>query len=172
MYAVYGQNTMANARTKLREPDPDIRVFDMLEAKRQRAIRQAEERARQKTIAQQRKVEIDALLAKGRAAAAAYALKNRDEDETERFRHSHHLIETRLCRAFRITRTELHSRRRNRRVVLARQAIMYWSCRLTLHSLPEIGRKMAGLDHTTVLHGRNAYPKKRAKQGRFLRPVK
>jgi len=37
-------------------------------------------------------------------------------------------------------------------VVRPRQIAMYLSKQLTLRSLPEIGRRFGGRDHTTVLH--------------------
>ena len=149
----------------------------MIEARRQRAIRAAQEerarRMRTEAFFREQKRIADEAIAKGREAAAAYAHVLRGGDvERERFRHSYRLIEARICRAFRITLHELHSKRRHHQVVLARQAVSYWACRLTFHSLPEIGRMLGGLDHTTALHGRNVYPAKRAKQGRYLRAVK
>lgn len=82
------------------------------------------------------------------------------------------VIMARICRALDIRKEELLSNRRHREVCLARQAIMYWASRLTPMSLPEIGRRLGGRDHTTVLHGRNVYPIKRQRMGRTLRPVK
>jgi hypothetical protein len=51
-----------------------------------------------------------------------------------------------------ITRAELTSSRRKATVVKARQIAMYISKQLTSQSLPEIGRRFGGRDHTTVLH--------------------
>ena len=79
---------------------------------------------------------------------------------------------SRICRATGVTRGELLSDRRNKEVVFARQAVFYWSQRLTKMSLPEIGRRMGGRDHTTVLHGSRVYPEKRAKMGRHLRKAR
>ena len=42
--------------------------------------------------------------------------------------------------------------RRTANVVRPRQIAMYLSKVLTLRSLPEIGRRFGGRDHTTVLH--------------------
>ncbi|MBO6901388.1 MAG: hypothetical protein JJ864_08580 [Rhizobiaceae bacterium] len=78
-------------------------------------------------------------------------------------------IERRICKATRVSRAEIHSSRRSMRVVLARQAFMYWARRLTSRSLPEIGRFVGGRDHTTVLHASRVYPDKRAERGRTLR---
>jgi chromosomal replication initiator protein len=47
---------------------------------------------------------------------------------------------------------DLHSARRAREVARPRQVAMYLCKRLTPRSLPEIGRKFGGRDHTTVMH--------------------
>lgn len=51
-----------------------------------------------------------------------------------------------------ITRAELTSRRRTAILVRPRQIAMYLAKILTDQSLPEIGRRFGGRDHTTVLH--------------------
>lgn len=78
-------------------------------------------------------------------------------------------IVQRICRVFRVTMIDLRSPRRDERSVLARQAVFYWARRLTMMSLPQIGRLMGGRDHTTVLYGVSAYQKKRKSMGRHLR---
>lgn len=57
-----------------------------------------------------------------------------------------------VCRYFGITSVELTSRRRFDKIVKPRQIAMYLSSKLTRRSLPEIGRRFTGMDHTTVLH--------------------
>lgn len=52
----------------------------------------------------------------------------------------------------RMTRAELTSHRRMAPVVKARQIAMYLAKQLTEQSLPDIGRRFGGRDHTTVLH--------------------
>ena len=47
---------------------------------------------------------------------------------------------------------EMHSSRRARSVARPRQVAMYLAKQLTARSLPEIGRKFGGRDHTTVMH--------------------
>ena len=46
----------------------------------------------------------------------------------------------------------MHSARRARSVARPRQVAMYLAKKLTARSLPEIGRKFGGRDHTTVMH--------------------
>lgn len=53
---------------------------------------------------------------------------------------------------YNISRAEILSSRRTANVVRPRQIAMYLSKVLTLRSLPEIGRRFGGRDHTTVLH--------------------
>ena len=51
-----------------------------------------------------------------------------------------------------VTRADILSSRRTATVVKPRQVAMYLAKALTLRSLPEIGRRFGGRDHTTVLH--------------------
>ena len=51
-----------------------------------------------------------------------------------------------------VTRADILSSRRTAAVVKPRQIAMYLAKTLTLRSLPEIGRRFGGRDHTTVLH--------------------
>jgi len=53
---------------------------------------------------------------------------------------------------FNVSRADILSSRRSANVVRPRQVAMYLSKTLTLRSLPEIGRRFGGRDHTTVLH--------------------
>ena len=46
----------------------------------------------------------------------------------------------------------MYSARRARAVARPRQVAMYLAKQLTSRSLPEIGRKFGGRDHTTVMH--------------------
>lgn len=51
-----------------------------------------------------------------------------------------------------VTQEELFSDDRSKRVVRPRQMAMYLAFMLSGRSLPEIGRRIGGRDHTTVLH--------------------
>ena len=57
-----------------------------------------------------------------------------------------------LSQHYRVSRADIISERRHRVVVLPRQVGMYLAYRLTGRSLPEIGRRFGGRDHTTVMH--------------------
>jgi chromosomal replication initiator protein len=57
-----------------------------------------------------------------------------------------------VARQYNVSRSDLLSSRRTANVVRPRQVAMYLSKVLTLRSLPEIGRRFGGRDHTTVLH--------------------
>ena len=61
-------------------------------------------------------------------------------------------IQKRVAEHFNIRITDMHSARRSRAVARPRQVAMYLSKQLTARSLPEIGRKFGGRDHTTVMH--------------------
>jgi chromosomal replication initiator protein len=57
-----------------------------------------------------------------------------------------------VARQYNVSRADLLSSRRTANVVRPRQVAMYLAKTLTLRSLPEIGRRFGGRDHTTVLH--------------------
>ena len=61
-------------------------------------------------------------------------------------------IQKRVCEHYRIRQAEMGSPRRAREVARPRQIAMYLAKQLTSRSLPEIGRKFGGRDHTTVIH--------------------
>jgi chromosomal replication initiator protein len=61
-------------------------------------------------------------------------------------------IQKRVAEHYRIRTSDMHSARRSRAVARPRQVAMYLAKQLTPRSLPEIGRKFGGRDHTTVMH--------------------
>ncbi|MDQ0530148.1 chromosomal replication initiator protein DnaA [Azospirillum rugosum] len=61
-------------------------------------------------------------------------------------------IQKRVAEHFNIRVADMHSARRARAVARPRQVAMYLAKQLTARSLPEIGRKFGGRDHTTVMH--------------------
>ncbi len=61
-------------------------------------------------------------------------------------------IQKRVSDHFKIRQAEMVSARRARAVARPRQIAMYLAKQLTPRSLPEIGRRFGGRDHTTVIH--------------------
>jgi chromosomal replication initiator protein len=61
-------------------------------------------------------------------------------------------IQKRVAEHYNIRLADMHSARRARAVARPRQVAMYLCKQLTPRSLPEIGRKFGGRDHTTVMH--------------------
>jgi chromosomal replication initiator protein len=61
-------------------------------------------------------------------------------------------IQKKVAEHFQIRLSDMSSARRSRSVARPRQVAMYLSKHLTSRSLPEIGRKFGGRDHTTVMH--------------------
>ncbi len=62
------------------------------------------------------------------------------------------LIQSLVCKFFKISKSEMLSSRRSRYLVRPRQTAIYLTKILTSKSLPEIGRAFANRDHTTVIH--------------------
>ncbi len=61
-------------------------------------------------------------------------------------------IQKLVASRYNVSRSDILSERRTAAVVRPRQIAMYLAKVLTLRSLPEIGRRFGGRDHTTVLH--------------------
>ena len=62
------------------------------------------------------------------------------------------LIQSTVCKFFKISKNEMLSSRRSRYLVRHRQAAIYLTKILTSKSLPEIGREFSNRDHTTIIH--------------------
>ncbi|MFL2894252.1 MAG: chromosomal replication initiator protein DnaA [Candidatus Pelagibacter sp.] len=62
------------------------------------------------------------------------------------------LIQSLVCKFYKISKTEMLSSRRSRYLVRPRQTAIYLTKILTSKSLPEIGRDFSNRDHTTVIH--------------------
>jgi hypothetical protein len=61
-------------------------------------------------------------------------------------------IQIETARNYGVSRQDMISARRTANIVRPRQVAMYVAKVMTLKSLPEIGRRFGGRDHTTVLH--------------------
>jgi chromosomal replication initiator protein len=62
------------------------------------------------------------------------------------------LIQSTVCKFFKISKNEMLSSRRSRYLVRPRQTAIYLTKTLTSKSLPEIGREFSNRDHTTIIH--------------------
>lgn len=80
-------------------------------------------------------------------------------------------IQKRVAEHFNIKISDMHSARRARAVARPRQVAMYLAKQLTSRSLPEIGRKFGGRDHTTVMHAVRKIEELRALDSSFSEDV-
>jgi chromosomal replication initiator protein len=62
-------------------------------------------------------------------------------------------IQRKVAEHFNIRLSDMLGPKRTRTIARPRQIAMYLSKELTTRSLPEIGRRFGGRDHTTILHG-------------------
>ena len=80
-------------------------------------------------------------------------------------------IQKRVAEHFNIRVSDMHSARRARSVARPRQVAMYLAKQLTSRSLPEIGRKFGGRDHTTVMHAVKKVDELRDRDATFAEDV-
>jgi chromosomal replication initiator protein len=80
-------------------------------------------------------------------------------------------IQKRVAEHFNIRTSDMHSARRARSVARPRQVAMYLAKQLTTRSLPEIGRKFGGRDHTTVMHAVRKVEELRERDSGFAEDV-
>jgi len=76
-------------------------------------------------------------------------------------------IQRAVCDEFRVTLTDMVSKRRARAIARPRQVAMYLSKKMTKRSLPDIGRRFGGRDHTTVMHAVKRIDSLRLEDGSF-----
>ncbi len=76
-------------------------------------------------------------------------------------------IQKRVAEHYQIRLSDMSSPRRARAVARPRQVAMYLAKQLTTRSLPEIGRKFGGRDHTTVMHAVRKIEELRASDRNF-----
>ena len=72
---------------------------------------------------------------------------------------------------FGLKQADLISERRNRAIARPRQAAMWLAKQLTTRSLPDIGRRFGGRDHTTVLHAVRRIDELRAGDAQLARDL-
>ena len=81
------------------------------------------------------------------------------------------LIQTIVCKFFKISKNEMLSSRRSRYLVRPRQAAIYLAKILTSKSLPEIGREFSNRDHTTIIHSVKTIEKLKEKEQEMLENI-
>ncbi len=81
------------------------------------------------------------------------------------------LIQTLVCKFFKISKNEMLSSRRSRYLVRPRQTAIYLTKILTSKSLPEIGREFSNRDHTTIIHSVKTIEKLKEKDSEMLENI-
>ena len=123
-----------------------------------RLAREAEERAKAEAAAAAwltAKQKADTAVNAGREHAARIWFKITDEVDPEvehRRKISIESIQRAVCQEWKIRITDMVSARRTGDLVLPRHVAMFLAKHMTLKSLPEIGRRFGGRDHTVPLY--------------------
>jgi chromosomal replication initiator protein len=86
--------------------------------------------------------------------AAANALQNKMSDAAER-RITVHLVQKVVARHYNMTVQQLLERTRRHAIARPRQIAMFLACQMTHASLPDIGQRFGGFDHTTIMYARD-----------------
>ncbi|MDC0150738.1 chromosomal replication initiator protein DnaA [Candidatus Pelagibacter sp.] len=81
------------------------------------------------------------------------------------------LIQTTVCKFFKISKNEMLSSRRSRYLVRPRQTAIYLTKILTSKSLPEIGREFSNRDHTTIIHSVKTIEKLKEKDSEMVENI-
>ena len=81
------------------------------------------------------------------------------------------LIQTIVCKFFKISKNEMLSSRRSRYLVRPRQTAIYLTKILTSKSLPEIGREFSNRDHTTIIHSVKTIEKLKEKESGMVENI-
>jgi chromosomal replication initiator protein len=80
-------------------------------------------------------------------------------------------IQKQVANHYNIKVSDMHSARRSRAVARPRQVAMYLAKKFTPKSLPEIGRRFGGKDHTTVMHAVKRIEELMAADSEFAKDV-
>lgn len=81
-------------------------------------------------------------------------------------------IQAQVAEHYDVAPIEMTSKRQGHKVAHPRQAAMYLAKQLTSLSLPEIGRRFGGRDHTTVIHAIRAVEHRRASDPKLDRDIR
>lgn len=86
--------------------------------------------------------------------AAVNALQGKLIDTTER-RITIQVVQKVVARYYNMSPQQLLERTRRQAIARPRQIAMYLATRLTQASLPDIGARFGGFDHTTIMYARD-----------------
>ncbi|MGE0740208.1 MAG: DnaA/Hda family protein [Hyphomonadaceae bacterium] len=86
--------------------------------------------------------------------AAANALQSKLTDAAER-RITVQLVQKVVARHYNMTVPQLLERTRRHAIARPRQVAMFLACQMTHASLPDIGQRFGGFDHTTIMYARD-----------------
>jgi|CXWL01.1.fsa_nt_gi chromosomal replication initiator protein len=86
--------------------------------------------------------------------AAANALQSKLSDAAER-RITVQLVQKVVARHYNMSVQQLLERTRRHAIARPRQVAMFLACRMTHASLPDIGQRFGGFDHTTIMYARD-----------------
>lgn len=80
-------------------------------------------------------------------------------------------IQSEVCAHYKLPASDMTGPRRSKAVAHPRQVAMFLSCQLTRRTLPEIGQRFGGRDHTTVIHARTVVPLRMAEHDELKEAV-
>ncbi|OQW58007.1 MAG: hypothetical protein A4S17_12125 [Proteobacteria bacterium HN_bin10] len=86
--------------------------------------------------------------------AAANALQSKLSEGAER-RITVQLVQKVVARHYNMSVQQLLERTRRHSIARPRQVAMYLACKMTHASLPDIGQRFGGFDHTTIMYARD-----------------
>lgn len=86
--------------------------------------------------------------------AATNALQNKLADAAER-RVTVQLVQKVVARSYNMTVQQLLERTRRHSIARPRQVAMFLAAKMTQASLPDIGQRFGGFDHTTIMYARD-----------------
>lgn len=165
--AAYGRNTERAVQALLAKRAAEQRAKEAAEqAERNRLIeakRVEAERLKRIRLFEMAQEELEKILDE---ESCAIVVKSQEWKPTQI-----DVIKKRAKRVFKVSERDLVGPSRSLRVMPARLFVYYWAARLTKLSLPQIGKKLGGRDHTSCINGKRRYVALRAKDGRKLRPV-
>lgn len=178
MFIAVSTRTMANAKPKIVEAPKPVNLVEVMKERQRQIARYKYEafQAQCRRVDEERVRVRQQMDAANRAAARFRQEWEIPQPKTQRRKVSNptplSIIIRRISRATGVTVAQMSGPRGNVKVSYALQAVMYWAARRSDLSAVEIGKALGNRDHSTIIHGKQAYVKKRAAQGRMLREAR